>query len=202
VTLALISPLDRLAGLRGPVVGIDLSTARISGCVLQAAPASHARPVAAWRTRTILHVPDMPSRMVLMSDTIANYLAELEAEFGLPSRVGLEVPLAGGNTPLVSFWGVGACYVALGEVFGSRVRVNEWSPSQWKKRATGSGYAPGPLPEGVVKGGKGAKAVSRKQEKTRLGAWARDEVGYAGTIEDEQDATGVAVAEALLWMGR
>lgn len=195
MTLPMITPLDRLVGLRAPVVGIDLSTQRIAACVLGAAAASGAHPTVAWKTKTLPHAPHPAQRLVLIADTIVDFFESLEADHGLPARIGLEIPLAGRNTPLISLWAVGACYVGIGEAFGTRVHVTEWNPSSWKSRATGSGYRPG-LPKDA------SKAKKRAAEKSRIGSWARDVMGYTGTMEDEQDATGVAVAEALMWMSR
>lgn len=200
-----LGPLDRLAGLRGVVVGIDLSTRRAAASLILPLSTSggtrrggHPIPAGlemAWSTVTIPQAEHRAYSMVLAVDALADWLQKIEADYGLPARVGLEVPLAGPRTPIVSFYMLGAFYVALGEVWGSRVPVNEWGVGTWKLRATGSGYRPGLAPSAT-------KAAKRAAEKARIGLWAREACGYPGTMEDEQDATGVAVAEALLWMNR
>jgi hypothetical protein len=187
--------LDRLARMRGVVVGIDLSTLRAAACVISP-PHDQDVPVMSWSTVTLPQHDHLSYRQVLAVDVMSDWLRKIEANSDMPARIGLEVPLAGPRTPIVSFLMIGALHVSIGEVWGSRVPVNAWGSGQWKLRATGSGYRPGHI------AGKPTKAAKRKAEKARIGLWAREVCGYTGSMEDEQDATGVAVAEALLWMNR
>lgn len=198
--IAELGPLGRLAGMRHLVVGIDLSTLRASAGILAPgaggflAPSKRSMvrtPVLSWSTRTLTTHEHLAYRNVLAVDALVYWLREIEADHGVPTRLALEVPLAGGKTPLPSFWMVGALYVAIGQVWGSRVPVREWNPPQWKKRATGVGS---------TRVGQTA-AQRRKHEKARLMVWARDVMGYTGGLEDEVDGIGVAVAEALAAAG-
>lgn len=195
--------LAQLGRLRGPVVGIDPSTKRMAACIIEPVgmledgrwvsdstrePWDGPRSRAVWVTRTLPEHTSPALRHVMAADVLSDMLARIEADHGLPLAVGLEIPYAGTHTPLVSFYIIGALLVAMGDAWGARVPLVEWSAGGWKAPATGSG---GTRPKGE------SKTARRRREKARVVTWAQDVLGYRGTVDDEADAAGVAVATGL-----
>lgn len=178
--------------LRAPVWGLDTGTVRMSLAALlpvhddRLAPAPHL----AWDTLSLPRGTNIAVRQAAAFRELVPWLDGLVERLGRPAAVGYEAPLAGGNTPLPSFYVVGVLLAALGEVFGPGVELLPWSPGEWKKQATGEGYIRG-LPKAMP------KAEKRKREKARIVRWAREVAGYAGELDDEADAVGVCTATGI-----
>jgi len=187
-TMQLVHPLAGVR-LRHPVFGLDLSTKQLAAGVVMRDVLS-APPRFAWEAKTIVQHPHPAMRAVMAVDTATAWLADMEARYGLPARIGVEIPAAGERTPLVLLYMVQTLLTSIGEQWGATVPVEQIRIGAWKKPATGHGYAPG-LPRSAPKGAK------RKAEKARLLAWAQDALGYTGSNENEVDGLGVAVATAL-----
>lgn len=204
---AMLPGLGPPASLRLPVPawGIDTSTLRMScagllplseadaiargmEAVTGLAPAASG-PKLVWDTLSLPTLKHLAARQAAAVRVMCPWLARLEERWGRPEVIGYEAPLAGGNTPLPSFYVVGALLVAIGEVFEGSVALDPWSPSEWKKVATGAGYIRG-LPKAMP------KAEKRRAEKARLVEWAQG-VGYTGELDDEADSVGVATATGV-----
>jgi Holliday junction resolvasome RuvABC endonuclease subunit len=88
--------------------------------------------------------------------------------------VWVEQPFAFGKpVPPVSYMVMGAIMVAAVRATSAVVEAQR-SPGAWKRLALGAGFG--------------------NAKKPQIVAWARAECGYAGALEDEADALGIAVA--------
>lgn len=194
-------PLERLSRIPGPVFGFDPGTKRFSaGALMPATAFTGARlaPAVGAETVTLKAHDELPMRQVLAVDVLVGWLRELEARYGLPHLIGLEIPM-GANVELPFFYVIGAFYVAIGQTWGARVPVRTLNPGQWKREATGHGIAPGAAraPKGASAGEKRRAAAERRAgELARILQWAKD-IGYTGESVDEAAGLGVAVAVAL-----
>lgn len=166
--------------LPGPVWGFDLSTVRVSlGMIGPGAPE--------WNTLSLPKGSNLWTRQAEAVRELQHWLRIYA--FAPPVLAGFEAPLAGGHTPLPSFYLVGAFLAAWGAVF-PMVELVAFSPGEWKLKATGLGY--GRFPKETP------KAAKRKLEKQRLVDWARECCGYVGGLDDEADALGVATATGVV----
>lgn len=199
MTQAQLAGVNRFAELRlrSPVWGLDPSTKRMAAGIL--VPTHVGRlarrrgdgdaPAAVWSSRTMMEAPKLAFRQILAVDVMAGWFRQLEADHGRPGAIGIEKPM-GKLVPLPSFYMVGAIYCAIGEVWGGDApEVIELAAQEWKKAATGHGYAPG-LPRSM------GKAEKRRIELQRLVDWAAEVCGYTGASDDEAAGLGVAVATA------
>lgn len=188
-----MGPLDRLQGrLPAPVFGFDPGTKRFAAGVLTPLrnPDRPVRPFG--ETVTLKQHDHLGMRQVLAVDVLVGWLRELEARYGQPGLIGLEMPM-GSNVELPFFFAIGAFYVAVGQTWGAAVPVRTLTPTSWKKTATGHGIAPGAM--------KLAPKVRRAGELARVLRFAKD-AGYTGESVDEAAGIGVAVAVALKALGR
>lgn len=184
--------------LGASVWGVDTSTVRmaVAGLLAPTMPADgwvddmERAPRLVWDTLSLPRNTNLAARQAAAYRVLVPWLAGLGEKWGRPDVIGYEAPLAGGNTPLPSFYVVGVLLAAVGEVFGIAVSAEPWSPGEWKKVSTGEGYVRG-LPKAMP------KAEKRRLEKARLLRWARDVAGYTGDLEDEADAVGVVTATGI-----
>lgn len=201
-TMQLVHPLQGVR-IREPVFGFDLSTKQLAAGVVMPTIVKHrsvglstgapepGAPAFRWEAKTVKDHPHAAMRAVMAVDTTTAWLADMEARYGRPGRVGIEIPAAGERTPLVLLYMVQTLLTSIGEQWGAVVPVEQIRIGAWKKPATGHGYAPG-LPRSS------SKSARRRAEKARLLAWAQSSLGYTGLNENEVDGLGVAVATALL----
>lgn len=202
-TMQLVHPLEGVR-LLGPVFGFDLSTKQLAAGIViptivkggSVGPSTSlspmpGAPVFRWEAKTIVQHPHAAMQAVMAVDTTTAWLADMEARYGQPGRIGIEIPAAGERTPLVLLYMVQTLLTSIGEQWGAVVPVEQIRIGAWKKPATGHGYAPG-LPRSA------SKSARRKAEKARLLEWAQSSLGYTGLNENEVDGLGVAVATALL----
>lgn len=166
-----------LAGLDAeqlPVWGIDPSTVRMSVGILL--------PDGTARAETL----SLPSgtdthRFSRAYEELYPFLSGL-ARVRPPRAVSVEQPFAKGrNVPPVSQQMVGVLMAAVGAVLPA-TPIDLISPPSWKARALGKGHGMAKPPEYL--------------------AWAQQELGYAGSLEDEAAALGIAVARAVVPLPR
>lgn len=99
------------------------------------------------------------------------------------SHVYVEEPFAstGHRQQPTSYYLMGVLWAALGATLPARVRFEEVGPGTWKRKAMGEG-----------------RGAAKPHEYL---AWARVCAGYAGSIEDEAAAIGVATAAGVIVSG-
>ena len=91
-----------------------------------------------------------------------------------PALVGVEQPFGASMNRVdpQSFYMVGIVLAAVGVVAPAATEVLMLPPQSWKSRSVGHGRA----------------------KKHEIMAWAREQHGYTGSLEDEADAIGVTIA--------
>lgn len=205
-----LGPLERLSRIPAPVFGFDPGTRRFAAGVLQPRLVKHRHIGSAGRdvdwgtpavhaeTVTLKQHDELPFRQVLAVDILVGWLRELEARYGRPGLIGLEVPM-GAKVKLEFFYVLGAFLVAVGQTWGAGIPVRDLNPGEWKATATGHGIAPG-APRAkkgaTIAENKAAAKARREGELARVLQFARD-LGYTGESVDEAAGIGVAVAVAL-----
>jgi hypothetical protein len=202
--LAGLGPLERLSRIPAPVFGFDPGTRRFAAGVLkpERPPISPMKPWPVPRvyaeTVTLKQHDELPFRQVLAVDVLVGWLRELDARYGRPGLIGLEVPM-GNKVKLEFFYVLGAFLVAVGQVWGAGIPVRDLNPGEWKATATGHGIAPGAprAKKGATVAEKRAADKARREgELGRILEWAQH-LGYSGESFDEAAGIGVAVAVAL-----
>jgi hypothetical protein len=184
----LVPPRSVLGELAGPVWGIDPSTRRIS--VARLLPPSARVDPSLTEPRMMLEDtlsleqggPHRGARLSKARPRLAEWFAAELAFEGEPHVVALEEPFGAmfkgkRQVPVIGLEIQGMLLAALWEAFGLRTEVMLVSPSTWKKAAMGAGHGFAKPPAYM--------------------AWAREACGYAGDLEDEAAALGVATWGAL-----
>lgn len=120
------------------------------------------------------------TRLAESRDLLSYEFTELAMRYGRPAWIGVEQPFAVGRMIDPISWGIWAVTMEVcGELFGKppiAAPVVPIEPMSWKASALGKGRGHARKPEVLT--------------------WAREVAAYPGTLEDEADATGVAVATA------
>lgn len=161
--------------------GVDPGTLRVSIAWRDAAGENTGAT-----TRSFPRFPDGGERLIhihretrqLAYDLTAAAYGETPAA-GRPGFVWVELPAGKPNPQLAYAVGViqAAVYSGIHAAIGRSVTVEDVPSSTWKKTATGRGDA-------------GSK---RRGGKAEIVQWAREN-GWTGTVEDEADAWGIALA--------
>lgn len=169
--------------LRGPVVGFDPSTVRMSAGGLLPLPEMGPAPLVKWDTLSLPRREGLHVRQAAARAAMWPWVARLHDEWcSKPVAVGIEQPFSGGHhTEPTSFYVIGVLLECVGAVWPD-AELLMVVPGWWKARATGAG---------AVKGVKG------KDEKRRIHRWAVENAGYTGELWDESDAIGIATGVAV-----
>jgi Holliday junction resolvasome RuvABC endonuclease subunit len=174
---------DRLPGIdeiprpAGTVWGIDPSTKRISVAVIE--PDDYP----ADESRLHVHTLSLPTghfarRLAGALDYLLQWLPQLISRYGAPVCVLVEEPFGGTGQTQVhpsSNRTLGVLLAALSTCLPHSTAIELCGPGSWKARSVGHGRA----------------------SKDDVMAWAIAACGYAGDLQDEADALGVAWAAAL-----
>jgi Holliday junction resolvasome RuvABC endonuclease subunit len=161
--------------LPAPVWGVDPSTKRISvACV-------H-RGLEWTETLSLPRVKDPLRRWGWFYHELTEWLPKLWVR-SAPSHVFVEEPFAPTDRRQqpTSYYLMGVLWAALAASVPAGVQFREVGPGTWKKNAMGEGHGAAKPPEYM--------------------AWAREVAGYAGVIEDEAAAIGVATAGGVIVSG-
>lgn len=173
MTTALVA--DRLPGVdpiptvQYPVFGVDPSTKRVA--IAAILPGNLAR----------VHVLSLPTghfakRLAGAHRELTLWLPRFSHAYGHPARILVEEPFGHGQGHVhpSSNRTLGVLLAALSEAF-PHSELELIQPNQWKSRSVGHGAA----------------------SKDAILAWAISACGYAGALQDEADALGVAWTAAL-----
>jgi hypothetical protein len=171
----LVPPRSVLAELAGPVWGIDPSTQRIS--------IGRLHRLGLMDAQTLSLEQGGPHRGARLARALPRLVDWFQSRtFVAPDVVALEEPFGAmfkgkRQVPVIGLEIQGMLLAALWEAFGLRTEVMLVSPPTWKKAAMGAGNGFAKPPAYL--------------------AWAREACGYAGDLEDEAAALGVATWGAL-----
>lgn len=160
--------LDQIPEVTAAVWGIDPSTKRIAvGLVL---------PEHRMRVHTLsLPTGNLAYRLAGMHRDLMDWLPKLARHYGMPAHVLVEEPMGKTMSQVHpnSQRAVGVLLAALGGTLACPIEL--CVPGTWKARSVGHGRA----------------------SKDDVMAWAISACGYAGALQDEADALGVAWTAAL-----
>jgi hypothetical protein len=180
-----------------PVWGVDPSTKRMAFAALIPPGLDveiqhdiedvERAPVLRWATISLPEHKAQHVRFAAWAGRIGSFVEACRDEWGYPALIAVEQPFSSSHqTEPVSYMALTCLLVALG-LRVPEAEVLVMPPQSWKKKATGVGST-----------GKGlSQTERRRQEKARLMEWARS-VGYAGQLQDEADACGIATAAGVI----
>ena len=160
--------LDEIPAVTAPVWGIDPSTKRISLALIL--------PEHQVRVHTLsLPTGNLAYRLAGMHTALMDWLPKLTRHYGMPGFALVEEPMGASMSRVHpnSQRAVGVLLGALGATLACPIDL--CVPGTWKARSVGHGRA----------------------SKDDVMQWAISACGYAGTLQDECDALGVAWAAAL-----
>ena len=199
-TLPGLSPPASLR-ISAPVWGVDPSTKRMAFAALIPPPlevelehdidAPERAPVLRWATVSLPEHKAQHVRFAAWAGRIGHFVEACREEWGAPALIAVEQPFSSSHqTEPVSYMALTCLLVGLG-LRVPEAEVVVLPPQSWKAKATGRGSTGHGL----------SKTERRKQEKARLMEWARA-AGYAGQVQDEADAVGIATAAGVILDGR
>jgi Holliday junction resolvasome RuvABC endonuclease subunit len=161
--------LDEIPAVQFPVMGIDPSTKRISAAIVL--------PGQKIRVHTLsLPTGHFAHRLAGALRELQGWLPKFSLTYGHPSLIAIEEPFGHGQGQVhpSSNRTLGVLLAALSDAF-PHSEIDLLQPNVWKARSVGSGRA----------------------SKIDVMAWAIAACGYAGSLQDEADALGIAWAAAL-----